>query len=121
MRNFKSYEKEIFRELYKDKSVDIYFFYEKYGLSPAHIAKFILNCREKDLVQYSDGKILLTQSGISYVDENKKEIYLDSITRWKKIPKNMKLEIQPTIEEILTLSNNDEQSFLQYKEKKGAD
>lgn len=121
MRSFKSYEKEIFRELYKDRIVEIYFFYEKYGLSPAHIAKFILKCNEKKLVEYSDGKISLTQSGIYYIDKNKKEIYLDSSARWKKIPENMKLEIQPTVEEILSLSNNDKKSFLQYKEKKGAD
>lgn len=121
MREYKSYEKEIFRELYESKIVDVYHFFQKFGLSPGHIAKFILNCEEKGLVNYSNGELSISEHGKSYIEENKKKIYLDSRCGWKEIPENMKLGNQLTIDEILSLSNNDKRSFLEYLEMKGTD
>lgn len=121
MRNYKSYEREIFKTLYEHKKINIYFFFKKYSLSPGHIAKFILNCRDKGLVTYVDGIIELTNYGISYIKNNKKNLYLNSNTQWKNVPENMKMQIKPTIKEIFTLSENDIKSFLKYSRKKGAD
>lgn len=121
MRTYKSYEKEIFKELYKSKEVNIYSFYQKYKLSPAHVSKFILNCKQKKLVDYYNGVITITENGKLYIEENKNKIYLESSTPWKVIPKNMKTETEYEIEDILELSYNDIKSFLRYLEKKDSD
>jgi len=114
-KTYKSYEKEIFRKLYENKETDIYYFFEHYKLSPGHIAKFIINCKDKGLVKYEEGIISITKKGEAYIEENREKIYLEKAAYWRKIPDKMRMLDKPTILEILDLSKNDEHSFRKYK------
>lgn len=116
MRELLSYEREIFRRLYAQyEPIDVYEFFVTFKLSPGHVAKFIRNSKDKDLVSYEDGKMNLTDIGRKYVVENKHQVYLSHKTPWKKIPEKMiNHEDAICIEDILNFSKNDVKSFLNY-------
>ena len=115
-RTIMSYEREIFTKLQSEKNeVDVYDFFTKFKLSPGHIAKFIRNSKDKNLVKYENGNMSLTSHGLKFIAENREQIYLNDSRSWLKIPEHM-LDFQKNldIEEILDLSKNDIKSFLNY-------
>ncbi len=86
---------EFLRELYCKNEVDLYFFHEKYRLSPAQLSRTISKFIEIELIILQDNNIVLTETGKKWIISHRKNLFLDEKRKyWKEIPNNM---VQETI------------------------
>jgi|SRR5690606_5806859 len=82
---------EFIKELLDKKKVNLYFFHEKYLLSPAQLARTINKFLEGNLVELNNEEIRLTLEGEKWVVCNRKSLFLNERKKyWKEIPSEMK-------------------------------
>lgn len=81
---------EFLKELYYKNRLDLYFFHEKYRLSPAQLARTIRKFEELDLIVLSCDQVILLDKGRSWIFANRKNIFLKEKSKyWKVIPVKM--------------------------------
>ena len=82
---------EFIKELLNKKEVNLYFFHEKYLLSPAQLARTINKFLEGSLIELHDEKIRLTSKGEEWIICNRKSLFIHERKKyWKEIPSEMK-------------------------------
>lgn len=82
---------ELMKELYYKKKIDIYFFHEKYKLSPAQLARSINKFVDKGLVDFNNNQVVLNKDGVDWIFRNRKILFLEEKSKyWKEIPEEMK-------------------------------
>ncbi|HZV71033.1 MAG TPA: hypothetical protein VFG10_15875 [Saprospiraceae bacterium] len=87
---FYSEDVEFLKELYLRKKVDIYFFHEKYMLSPPQLARSIRKFETQNIIIIEGRSIVLTEYGGDWIFGNRKNIFLSEKTKyWKVIPSEM--------------------------------
>ncbi len=85
---------EFLKELYAQNSLDLYFFHEKYQLSPFQLARTIQKFEDNGLIVISGNQITLNEYGRNWIFGNRKYIFLrENVKYWKLIPENMKQPI----------------------------
>ena len=100
------------------KKIPLFFFHEKYMLSPGQIAFFVKKYSKEQVIAVSDGMISLTTSGREWVLNNTAKVfYRKSTPKWKKVPLEFKGPFTLKINEpyLSWLSYSDMDSFLEYK------
>lgn len=81
---------EFLKELYLENKVDLYFFHEKYRLSPAQLSRTISKFIEKDLITLKDNCVILNETGKKWIVSQRKHLFLNESRKyWKKAPENM--------------------------------
>ena len=81
---------EFIKELYIHNSVSMYFFHEKYMLSPAQLGRTIRKFTNIECVIIDDNNIELTDKGRKWIIANRKELFLKTKEKyWKNIPIEM--------------------------------
>lgn len=84
---------EFMRELYIHNSVSLYFFHEKYMLSPAQLGRTIRKFTNIECVIFNENYIELTEKGRKWVIANRRELFLKTKEKyWKNIPVEMAQE-----------------------------
>lgn len=84
---------EFIKELYIHNSVNMYFFHEKYMLSPAQLGRTIRKFTNIKCVIINDNNIELTDKGRKWIIANRKELFLKTKEKyWKNIPVEMAQE-----------------------------
>lgn len=84
---------EFVKELYFHNSVSVYYFHEKYMLSPAQLGRTIRKFIEIECVTLNDTNITLTNKGRKWIIANRRELFLKNKDKyWKNIPIDMKQE-----------------------------
>jgi len=83
-----SEDREILRHLYAAHvPVDVYYFHERYQLSPGQIARVIRKYSSEDKIVIVDDSIELTEKGRRWVLRNRRQIFMSGSARpWKQIP-----------------------------------
>lgn len=82
---------EFLKELYYRDQVEIYFFHEKYMLSPAQLARTIRKFEAEGIIVINDSTISVTTKGKKWIFAKRKELFLGQRTKyWKTIPLEMK-------------------------------
>lgn len=93
---------EVIKELFPNKKVNIYFFHEKYRLSPAQLGRTIRKFTEMGLILVDGDYIELTEVGWKWVMANRQELFLKKKEKyWKNIPVDM-LQLPMEINEFYT-------------------
>jgi len=81
----------ILRELFSKGSSTIYYFHEKYLLSPGQLARSLNKLIEMNIAQLNDDELKITDFGIKWTISNRKKIFLEEKELfWKEIPDYMK-------------------------------
>lgn len=81
---------EFLRELYIHNSVNIYFFHEKYMLSPAQLGRSIRKFTDIGCICLNEDCINLTENGRRWIIANRRILFLSSKDKyWKKVPVEM--------------------------------
>lgn len=90
-----SEDREILRILYGlSSSVDIFYFHEKYRLSPGQVARVIRKYLADELIYYKDDKLLLSELGRRWLLKNRRQIFWGiADKKWKDIPKEFRVEV----------------------------
>ncbi len=84
---------EFLRELFVKSRVELYYFHEKYLLSPGQLARTVNKFLELKIVEKIDYDILLTDFGKKWILSNRKQLFLNPQKMyWKAIPNEMKKE-----------------------------
>lgn len=84
---------EFLKELYKNKSVSMYFFHEKYRLSPAQLGRTIRKFLQINCITLNNDIIELTENGTKWILANRIDLFLKSKKKyWKMVPENMSQE-----------------------------
>ena len=84
---------EFMRELYIYNSVSMYFFHEKYMMSPAQLGRTIRKFTKIGCIRISDSDIELTENGRRWIIANRRELFLKAKEKyWKNIPIEMAQE-----------------------------
>jgi hypothetical protein len=79
------------KHIFQCQEVDIYFFHEKYLLSPAQLSRTIRKFKEIDVITEQNGIATLTEKGRAWIIDNKRSLFLQKKSRfWKNIPEHMK-------------------------------
>lgn len=83
---FHSEDREILRVLYAEQEwKEIYFFHEKYLLSPAQLSRTVRKLEELGIIESSGHMIKMTDFGRSWLLANRHEVfYKFGDMRWKK-------------------------------------
>jgi hypothetical protein len=85
---------EFLRELYIQNSVSMYFFHEKYMLSPAQLGRTIRKFTDIGCVILNENCIELTEKGRRWIITNRRELFLKTKEKyWKNIPIEMTQEV----------------------------
>lgn len=88
---FYSEDIEFIKELYDSKKVHLYFFHEKYLLSPAQLARTINKFIEEEIVELNNEVVSLTPKGEEWIICNRKTLFLNEKDKyWKEIPSEMR-------------------------------
>lgn len=89
--NLYSEDIELLKELYLTDKIDLYFFHEKYMLSPAQLGRTLKKFKDADLIIFDQNSVALNENGRKWIIENRRQIFLVEKSKyWKKIPENMK-------------------------------
>lgn len=81
---------EFIKELYIHNSVSMYFFHEKYMLSPAQLGRTIRKFTNIECVIMNDDNIELTEKGRKWIIANRKKLFIKTKEKyWKNIPIEM--------------------------------
>lgn len=84
---------ELLKELYSNDKIELYFFHEKYKLSPAQLGRTLKKFRDAGLIVFDKNSVTLNESGRKWIIGNRRELFLKEKSKyWKKIPKKMKQE-----------------------------
>lgn len=84
---------ELLRELYLSNEKDLYFFHEKYKLSPVQLARTLKKFESKELIEIKNRIIILTEKGRNWIFYNRRMLFLKEKSKcWKNIPDEMKQE-----------------------------
>ncbi|OCK50690.1 hypothetical protein BA768_19435 [Chryseobacterium sp. CBo1] len=67
----------ILKEIYNFKKINLYQLHREHKLSPAQIIRCLKKFSEKEILIYNDIEALITQIGISWIEANKKIIFLN--------------------------------------------
>jgi hypothetical protein len=90
---FYSEDIEFIRELYDRKQVHLYFFHERYLLSPVQLARTINRFIEEGIVELNNEIVSLTPKGEEWIICKRKSLFLNEKDKyWKEIPIKMKQE-----------------------------
>lgn len=82
---------ELLKELYYKNTANVYFFHERYRLSPAQLARAIRKFENQGLIEFNDTTVTLTENGKKWVLANRKDIFLYERKKyWKEVPENMR-------------------------------
>lgn len=91
--NFLSEDIIILRVLFSKGNTDIYYFHEKYLLSPGQLARSFNKLIEMNIAQLNDDELQITDFGIKWTISNRKNIFLEEKEMfWKEVPAYMKRE-----------------------------
>ena len=81
---------EFLKELYLNNKINIYFFHEKYMLSPAQLGRTIRKFAKMKHIIVNDDNVELTENGRKWVIANRKELFLKEKEKlWKVVPAEM--------------------------------
>jgi DNA-binding PadR family transcriptional regulator len=84
---------ELLKELYSSSEKDLYFFHEKYKLSPAQLARTLKKFESEELIEIKNRIVVLTEKGRKWIFHNRGMLFLKEKSKyWKKIPDEMKQE-----------------------------
>ena len=82
---------EFLKELLSKDKVELYFFHNKYMLSPAQMARTINKFEELGLIDITNDEVSLNELGRRWIIENRKFLFLnENVKYWKEIPEEMK-------------------------------
>lgn len=82
---------EFLKELYYRDKIDLYFFHEKYKLSPAQLARTIRKFEEEELIVLDKRQVILNEKGRNWIFRNRRILFLKEKSKyWKNIPEEMK-------------------------------
>src|SRR5687768_18260107 len=82
-----SEDREMLKSIYANGgSVDLYFLYEKYQLSPGQLSRLTRKFLAHKVVEEKDGILYLTATGKKWVKKNKKGIFFNILQYWKVCP-----------------------------------
>ena len=85
---------EFLKELYSQNELDLYFFHEKYRLSPAQLSRTINKFLETGLIDLKENKVILNDVGRKWIISHRKKLFLDASRRyWKKVPEDMTQDV----------------------------
>jgi hypothetical protein len=81
---------EFVKELYINNKINIYFFHEKYMLSPAQLGRSIRKFAKMKYIIVNDDNIELTKSGRKWIIANRRVLFLkEKEKHWKAVPVEM--------------------------------
>lgn len=81
---------EFLKELYHKDRVDLYFFHEKYRLSPAQLSRTLNKFLKMELVVLQGNEVLLNETGRMWIIKHRRDLFLGVRRKyWKEIPDNM--------------------------------
>jgi hypothetical protein len=84
---------EFIKELFTQKEVNMYFFHEKYFLSPVQLARTINKFLTEEIIEMQGDLVSLTTKGKAWVICKRKLLFLyEKDKYWKEIPLEMKQE-----------------------------
>lgn len=83
----------IFKHLFEQVSpTPIYYFHEKFNLSPVHMSSFINKYDSFNIFIYNENGIELTVSGRLWIIKNRHQIFLSSRKKkWRYTPEEWKM------------------------------
>lgn len=80
----------ILREIFNLRRLNIFYFHEKYLLSPGQLARSLNNFIENKIIQIKENEIIITDFGIKWIISNRKKLFLqEKDLFWKEIPEYM--------------------------------
>lgn len=81
---------ELLKELLIKEKIDMYYFHEKYMLSPAQLGRTIRKYEALNIISLENNIILLTSKGKQWIFKHRKELFLYERPKyWKEIPQEM--------------------------------
>lgn len=84
---------ELLKELYSKEKIEMYYFHEKYKLSPAQLGRTIKKFKEAGLIIIDEKNVILLEKGRKWIIGNRRDLFLNERSKyWKKIPEQMKQE-----------------------------
>lgn len=82
----------LLKELFKTGKTELYFFHEKFMLSPAQLARSLRKFENEGLLIVKEKQVSLTDVGKEWIFENRKNLFVNEREKyWKKVPENMKV------------------------------
>lgn len=82
---------EFVKELFERKQVDLYFFHEKYLLSPAQLLRTTNKFIKEGIIELKNEVATLTPKGEKWIIYNRKTLFLNEKDKyWKEIPSKMR-------------------------------
>lgn len=82
---------ELLKVLYSSSERNLFFFHEKYKLSPAQMARTLKKFESKELIEIKTRVVVLTEKGRKWIFQNRGMLFLKEKTKyWKNIPDEMK-------------------------------
>lgn len=82
---------ELLKELYSEERIDLYFFHEKYKLSPAQLGRTLKKFKDAGLIILDGQNIILNETGREWIFVNRRVLFLKEKSKyWKVIPEHMK-------------------------------
>lgn len=89
--NLFSEDIELLTELYSKNSLELYFFHEKYKLSPAQLGRTLKKFKDLGLIKLHEKNVILTEKGSNWIIGNRKKLFLnEKLKYWKNVPEEMK-------------------------------
>lgn len=77
-------EKQIFSILLKEKEIILA---DRNDITLSDIVEFIVKYKEMGVIEYNKQSILITQKGITYAFDHRKELYLTKYQKeWEEVP-----------------------------------
>jgi hypothetical protein len=85
---YSSADKRILLDLFKKQnSIQLYFFYKEYKLSPAQLSRFVRIFNEIGVISIQDDFIKLTEFGKKWMIKYRKDIFLKPKEKsWRTVP-----------------------------------
>lgn len=81
---------ELLKELYLREKVDLYFFHEKYKLSPAQLGRTLKKFNDAGYIIIDKQDVILNEIGRKWIIGNRRQLFLKEKSKyWKKVPEEM--------------------------------
>lgn len=109
-----SEDRELLRDLYAGGDwMDIYYFHQKYLLSPAQISRAIRKLKSLKLVESMDYKIKLTDFGCRWLLSNRRQVFLKPKDMEWKTPSSKVIADYGKISEYIPRPSKMRQTFFE--------
>lgn len=106
MMNIYSEDIEVLKELYIHNKLELYFFHEKYKLSPAQLVRTLDKFIALECIKITSGSVELTEKGYKWIFINRKRLFLQKKNKfWRNTNEDITQE-QISIGDIYRIKKN---------------